>query len=85
MSTPTSTDRTHPTHSTHTVVHRHEPSPAVAYLLWLCCLVAFCGIHRFYTGRWITGLIWVFTVGLLGVGQLVDLFLIPGQCRNPKW
>ncbi len=67
------------------VVHRHEPSPGLAYLLWACCFIGLCGIHRFYSGRWITGLIWVFTGGLLLVGQVVDLFLIPRQCRRPKW
>ena len=64
---------------------RTGPSPLVAYLLWCLCFVACCGIHRFYTGRWITGLIWFFTGGLLLVGQIVDLVLIPGQCRRPKW
>lgn len=62
-----------------------RPSPGVAYLLWLLCFVGPCGVHRFYSGRWVTGLIWLFTLGLLYVGQIVDLFLIPGQCRNPKY
>ena len=43
------------------------------------CLFGFCGIHRFYTGRWVSGLIWLFTGGLLFIGQLVDLFLIPAM------
>lgn len=34
-------------------------------------------MQRFYAGKWITGLIWVLTGGLLFVGQLIDLFLIP--------
>ena len=55
-----------------------------AYVLWFLGCIGFGGIHRFYTGRWITGLIWLFTWGLLFFGQLVDLFLIPEQCRNPK-
>lgn len=57
-------------------------STGVAYLLWLLCLFGFCGIHRFYSGRVITGLIWLFTLGLLGIGQLIDLFLIPGMIRT---
>ena len=31
------------------------------------------GIHRFYMGKWITGLVYLFTLGLLGVGLLYDL------------
>ncbi|GJM20010.1 MAG: hypothetical protein DHS20C14_22230 [Phycisphaeraceae bacterium] len=51
----------------------------VAYLLWLLCFFGFAGVHRFYLGRWFTGLIWLFTFGLFGIGQVVDLFLIPGM------
>jgi len=53
-----------------------------AYLLWLLCFVGLCGIHRFYCGKWITGLIWLFTGGLLLIGQIVDLFLIPGLVES---
>jgi TM2 domain-containing membrane protein YozV len=54
-------------------------SKTTAYLLWCLCFVGLCGIHRFYAGKWVTGLIWLFTGGLLLVGQIVDLFLIPGM------
>lgn len=57
-------------------------SIGTSYLLWFACLLGFCGIHRFYNGRWITGLIWFFTFGLLGVGQLLDLIFIPGIVRS---
>ena len=60
-------------------------NPGIAYLLWLLGFIGLAGIHRFYTGRWVTGLIWVFTCGLCCIGQVVDLFLIPDQCRAPKW
>jgi TM2 domain-containing membrane protein YozV len=53
-----------------------------AYLLWLLCFVGLCGIHRFYCGKWISGLIWIFTGGLLLVGQIIDLVLIPGMVER---
>ena len=62
-----------------------HPNPGIAYLLWLLGLAGIAGVHRFYSGRWVTGLIWLFTGGLCFVGQIVDLFLIPDQCRSPKW
>jgi TM2 domain-containing membrane protein YozV len=51
----------------------------MAYILWLACLFGFCGIHRFYARKPLTGLLWLFTIGLLGIGQLIDLFLIPSM------
>jgi TM2 domain-containing membrane protein YozV len=49
------------------------------YLLWL---FGFTGSHRFYYGKPITGTIWFFTLGLLLIGWLIDLFLIPSMDRQ---
>jgi TM2 domain-containing membrane protein YozV len=57
-------------------------SGPVAFLLWLLGLVGFCGLHRFYTGRIWTGLLWLLTLGLLGIGQFIDLFLLPSMVRE---
>ena len=57
-------------------------STGTSYLLWLLCFIGFCGIHRFYNGRIITGLIWLFTGGLLLIGQIIDLFLIPSMVEG---
>jgi TM2 domain-containing membrane protein YozV len=46
---------------------------------YLCWLFGFTGSHRFYYGKQISGTIWLFTLGLLGVGWFIDLFLIPGM------
>ena len=54
-------------------------SKLIGYLLWL---FGFTGAHRFYYGRPITGTIWFFTLGLLGIGWLIDLFLIPSMDRQ---
>ena len=51
-------------------------SVIVAYILWLP--FGWLGLHRFYTGNVITGLIWMFSLGLLGIGWFVDLFMVPG-------
>jgi TM2 domain-containing membrane protein YozV len=53
----------------------------VAYLLWLVGGFGVLGLHRFYLGRWITGLIWLFTGGLFFIGALIDLILVPGMVR----
>lgn len=54
-------------------------SKTIGYILWL---FGFTGSHRFYYGRPITGTIWFFTLGLCGIGWLIDLFLIPGMDRD---
>lgn len=47
---------------------------------WVALVLCLCfgelGIHRFYEGKILTGLLWMFTLGLLGVGWLVDLICI---------
>ena len=54
----------------------------IAYLLWFCALLGFCGIHRFYAGRYITGIIWLLTGGVFLIGQIIDLFLIPSMIES---
>jgi TM2 domain-containing membrane protein YozV len=54
-------------------------SVLIGYVLWI---FGFTGAHRFYYGKPISGCIWFFTLGLLGIGWLVDLFLIPGMDRQ---
>jgi TM2 domain-containing membrane protein YozV len=51
----------------------------IAYLLWALCFFGICGGQRFYTGKVTSGLIYLFTFGVFGIGQLVDLALIPGM------
>lgn len=51
----------------------------LGYLLWI---FGFIGIHRFYYGRPLTGILWFCTLGLLFIGWIVDLFLIPGMART---
>jgi TM2 domain-containing membrane protein YozV len=49
------------------------------YLFWI---FGFMGAHRFYYGRPVSGTIWFFTLGLLLIGWIVDLFLIPSMDRK---
>lgn len=54
-------------------------SKTIGYITWL---FGFTGSHRFYYGRPVTGVIWFFTLGLCGVGWLIDAFLIPSMDRD---
>ncbi|MEM7000945.1 MAG: TM2 domain-containing protein [Pseudomonadota bacterium] len=54
--------------------HYDTHSLLVGYVLWI---FGFLGAHRFYFGRPVSGTIYLFTFGLLGIGWLIDLFLMP--------
>jgi len=54
-------------------------SKTMGYILWL---FGFTGSHRFYFGRPVSGTIYFFTFGLLLIGWIVDLFLIPSLDRE---
>lgn len=54
----------------------------VAYLLWFTCFLGLAGVHRLYTGKYLSGIVWLFTLGFLGIGQLIDLALIPGMVEE---
>jgi TM2 domain-containing membrane protein YozV len=51
----------------------------MGYIYWI---FGFMGAHRFYYGRPVTGTLYFFTFGLLGIGWIVDLFLIPSMDRE---
>ncbi len=51
----------------------------------LCCLffvTGLAGIHRIYLGKYGTGIIWLLTMGLFGIGQFVDLFRMKTLVRE---
>lgn len=58
-------------------VMRVQRGVGTAYLLWLLGFVGLAGIHRFYVGRPISGIIWLLTGGLFFIGQIVDLVMMP--------
>ena len=53
----------------------------VGYVLWIFGIL---GAHRFYFGKPISGTIYFFTFGLLGIGWIVDLFLMPSLERGAE-
>lgn len=58
----------------------------MSYLFWAAGFLGANGLHRLYNGKIVTGLIWLFTLGLFGFGQWIDLLLIPQMVeeRNAK-
>lgn len=51
-------------------------SRTIGYILWI---FGFMGSHRFYFGKPLTGTLWFLTLGVFGIGWIIDLFLIPSM------
>ena len=54
----------------------------VAYLLWLVSGCGALGLHRFYLGKTGTGILWMISGGLCGVGMVYDAFTLPKQVHE---
>lgn len=53
------------------------PSPKNKWVaLALCVFLGFFGAHRFYVGKVGTGVLYIFTVGGLGFGWIIDMVMI---------
>jgi len=49
-------------------------------LLWF--FLGIFGVHRFYLERHVSGIIYLLTLGLFGIGWLVDICLIPSMVEH---
>ena len=56
--------------------HRKVSKREKIVTLLLCLFLGEFGIHRFDVGKTGTGILYLFTFGLLGIGAVVDFFMI---------
>jgi predicted transcriptional regulator len=57
-------------------------SIGIAYLLWFLSGFGAMGFHRFYLGKIPSGLLWMFSGGLIMIGSIYDFFTLPAQVRE---
>jgi TM2 domain-containing membrane protein YozV len=59
---------------------RYVPGPIDYSLAWiLLTFLGVFGIHRFYLGKWGTGLLYLITLGLFGIGLIYDFWTLNSQ------
>jgi TM2 domain-containing membrane protein YozV len=58
-------------------MYKTQKSTGLAYVLWF--LFGIFGVHKFYIGKTGMGIAYIFTLGFLGIGTLIDLFTLPSQ------
>ena len=60
-------------------------SRTTALLLSFLCIFGFCGVHRIYAGRVISGILQFVTLGFFGIWQVIDILrLIFGSFEDSK-
>ncbi|MDB5261652.1 MAG: hypothetical protein JWQ14_933 [Adhaeribacter sp.] len=55
-------------------------SKLVAYILWF--FLGFISLHRFYLGKVGSGLFYLVTFQLFGIGWVIDAFMLGGMVDN---
>jgi len=66
------------TNTNHTNIndgYKDSPKSMIIALI-LCLFLGTFGVHRFYVGKIATGLLWLLTFGLFGLGWLIDFIMI---------
>jgi TM2 domain-containing membrane protein YozV len=59
---------------------RYVPGPIDYSLAWiLLTFLGLFGVHRFYMGKWGTGILYLVTLGLFGIGLIYDFWTLNSQ------
>lgn len=60
------------------------PDTGLAYLFWIVSFTGFAGLHRFYLGKPVSGVLYLLTWGFFGIGTILDGFRMPELVRRAR-
>lgn len=59
---------------------RFTPGPVDYTVAWiLLVFLGLLGVHRMYMGKWLSGILYLLTGGILGLGYIYDMWTINDQ------
>ena len=65
---------------------RFVAGPTDYSVAWiLLTFLGWLGVHRFYIGKWGTGILYLLTLGLLGIGLLYDFLTLNSQISERNY
>lgn len=67
-------------------VNQPPPQKGNSWVLFVVCLLfGYLGVHRFMEGKVKTGILWLLTGGVCGIGWVVDIIILLTKCAEvPK-
>lgn len=57
-------------------------SKSIAYLLWFFGGLGILGLQHLYLGKYLKFVIWLLTLGVFGIGALIDLFTLGSEVES---